>query len=252
MSSYNPGVHPEIFERLRALNHEFYQTFAEHFADKRARLQPGVLHALEHYPPKGSILDLGSGHGALADELITGGYQGAYLGLDLSEGMNRLAREAVRHPRVHFVQADLSQNAWREVLDNVSEQFRGPFTNVYSFACLHHIPGGKRRRELIQEVSGMMDSGGNWILSVWDFMQSNRLRKRILPWESVGVDPDDVEQRDYLIDWRHGGQGVRYVHHFSIEALEKLAKHGGFEVVTTFHMDGEEGLLGLYQVWRKP
>jgi tRNA (uracil-5-)-methyltransferase TRM9 len=244
-------VRPETFERLRALNHEFYQTFAEYFADKRARLQPGVVHALEHYPPSGPALDLGCGHGALAERLVSEGPTHTYLGVDLSEGMITLARSAVPDPRVRFLRADLSQPAWLEALQTVPKEFQPPYTTVYSFAFLHHIPGERRREQVVQEVSNLMQPGGLWILSVWDFMRSNRLRKRILPWESVGVDPDDVEEGDYLIDWRHGGQGTRYVHHFSIEALEMLAQQGGLEVVETYSMDGENGLLGLYQVLKK-
>lgn len=245
-------MHPQIFERLRALNHEFYQTFAERFADKRARLQPGILHTLEQYPPSGRILDLGCGHGVLAEKLIAGGHLGAYLGLDLSEGMIALACEAVKHPCVHFEQADLSLGTWPDVQDNVGKQFQSPYATVYAFASLHHIPGGKRRRELIQEVFELMPSGGHWILSVWDFLQSERLRGRVLPWSYVDIETNQLDDGDYLIDWRHGGQGVRYVHHFTPEALMNLAERGGFEVVDTFRMDGENGQLGLYQVWKKP
>ncbi len=242
----------QTFERLRALNHEFYQTFAEHFADKRARLQPGVVHAMDHYPPSGPSLDLGCGHGALAERLLSDRQEHAYLGVDLSEGMIRLAQSAVTDTRVHFLLADVSQPAWLEALRSVPTTFQPPYATVYAFASLHHIPGEKRRQELVGEIAGLIQPGGFWILSVWDFMQSNRLRKRILPWESVGVDPGHVEPGDYLIDWRHGGQGTRYVHHFSVEALEELAQHGGMAVLETYRMDGEDGLLGLYQVWQKP
>ena len=245
-------MNPESFERLRALNYEFYQTFAERFADKRTRLQPGVIQALEQYPPPGPALDLGCGHGALAEQFVSVGHPHTYLGVDLSEGMISLASSAVSNPRVHFLRADVTQRAWREALQTIPKGFQPPYATVYAFSSLHHIPGEKRREQLVQEVSQLMQPGALWILSVWDFMQSNRLRKRILPWESVGVDPHQVEEGDYVIDWRHGGDGVRYVHLFSPEALEKLAEHGGFEVMETYRMDGENSVLGLYQVWRKP
>ncbi len=244
-------MHTDTFERLRALNHEFYQTFAGPFADKRQRLQPGILSALEKYLPAGKILDLGCGHGALAQHLIETGFQGTYLGLDLSEGMIAQAQHSVEHPQVRFVEGDLSLNAWVDVFQSVDRAFSPPYAMVLAFASLHHIPGTDRRENLVQEVANALESRGLWILSVWDFMQSNRLRKRILPWESVGVDPALVEPGDHLIDWRHGGQGVRYVHHFSPEELAGLAMNSGFEVVETFQSDGENGLQGLYQVWEK-
>jgi SAM-dependent methyltransferase len=245
-------VHPEIFERLRALNHEFYQTFAERFAEKRERLQPGVLRAMQIVSPEAKILDLGCGHGSLAAYLLTRGHEGAYLGLDLSEKMVDQARSTVHHPQVRLLQADLSLSRWQEAPQEAEVGFQPPYTCVFSFASLHHIPGGDRRRELAGEVFALMEAGGWWILSVWDFLQSERLRARLLPWEQVGIHADQVEDGDYLIDWRHGGQGVRYVHHFTPEALQELASSVGFRVVDGYRMDGEYGRLGLYQVWQKP
>ena len=245
-------MNTEIFERLRVLNHEFYQTFAERFADKRTRLQPGVVRALEQISPESTILDLGCGHGTLAESLIGRGHEGIYLGLDLSAGMIALARSAIDKPSVHFAQADLSQGTWQELFQDVPTSFQPPYTLVLSFASLHHIPGADRRRALVEEVFALLKPGCRWILSVWDFMRSERLRARILPWTSVGIDPDQVEEGDTLIDWRHGGQGVRYVHHFTPEALGDLAREAGFEVADTYRMDGENSVLGLYQVWCKP
>jgi hypothetical protein len=42
---------------------------------------------------------------------------------------------------------------------------------------------------------------------------------------------------------------LRYVHHFSEAELEALAAASCFRVRQTFHSDGTNGLLGLYQVW---
>jgi tRNA (uracil-5-)-methyltransferase TRM9 len=245
-------VHPDAFERLRALNYEFYQTFAKRFAEKRGRLQPGVIRALKSVPSKARLLDLGCGHGLLAEQLLAGGHQGTYLGLDQSEAMVALARAAVQDPWVRFLQADLSLSRWQEVLKKVERGFQPPYPHVFSFASLHHIPGGNRRCELVEEVFALLERGGYWILSVWDFLQSDRLRARLLPWEHVGILADQVEEGDYLIDWRHGGQGVRYIHHFTPEALQDLASNIGFQVVDGYHMDGENGRLGLYQIWQKP
>ncbi|MGB9586464.1 MAG: class I SAM-dependent methyltransferase, partial [Anaerolineales bacterium] len=66
---------------------------------------------------------------------------------------------------------------------------------------------------------------------------------------AVGIDPQDVEENDYLLDWREGGLGFRYVHHFTKEELKRLAEETGFEIIQSFYSDGKEGNLGLYQVW---
>jgi hypothetical protein len=58
-----------------------------------------------------------------------------------------------------------------------------------------------------------------------------------------------VDAGDYLLDWRQGGSGLRYVHHFDEAELSALAATTGFRVLETFYSDGEGGRLGLYQVW---
>ncbi len=241
----------EIFERLQALNNEFYQTFAERFAEKRLHLQPGVQHALKLISTDDNIIDLGCGHGALAKQLTETDFRGTYLGLDLSEGMINLARTSLQHPRVIFDQADLSRDIWVSPLPQLPTPFQPPYSCVLAFASLHHIPGKDRRYALVKEVFRLMKPGAQWILSVWDFLQSDRLRSRIVPWKRVGLDARLMEEGDYLIDWRHGGQGLRYVHHFTPETLSTLAESAGFRVIKTYRSDGENGRLGLYQVWQK-
>ncbi|NJN44464.1 MAG: hypothetical protein HC806_06915 [Anaerolineae bacterium] len=81
-------------------------------------------------------------------------------------------------------------------------------------------------------------------------MNSPRWRARIQPWERVGLSAEEVGLGDNLLDWRRGGEGLRYVHHFSEDELAHLAKDSDFEITDTFYSDGKEGNLGLYQVWK--
>ena len=82
-------------------------------------------------------------------------------------------------------------------------------------------------------------------------MVSPRLQARVVPWEAIGLSQEEVEPGDYLLDWRRGGIGLRYVHHFNEEELQNLATKAGYQIVETFYSDGEGGRLGLYQVWEK-
>ncbi len=82
-------------------------------------------------------------------------------------------------------------------------------------------------------------------------MASPRLRARIMSWETVDIEDDELETGDYLLDWRRGGKGLRYVHLFNETELKGLADETGFEIIETFYSDGEGGRLGLYQVWEK-
>jgi hypothetical protein len=60
----------------------------------------------------------------------------------------------------------------------------------------------------------------------------------------------EVDAGDYLLDWRSGGKGLRYVHQFDEKELGALAKESSFRIMDTFHSDGESGNLGLYQIWK--
>jgi hypothetical protein len=59
-----------------------------------------------------------------------------------------------------------------------------------------------------------------------------------------------VDAGDYLLDWRSGGEGLRYVHHFDEAELQGLAERSGFQIDETFYSDGETGNLGLYEIWK--
>jgi hypothetical protein len=105
------------------------------------------------------------------------------------------------------------------------------------------------RQALVRELHKLTRKEAKLSISVWNFLDSDRLRERILPWQTVGLHDSQVEPGDFLIDWRRDGQGIRYVHHFTEADLANLAKEGDFNVEETFYSDGETGTLGLYQVW---
>lgn len=236
---------PQVVQRLIALNHQFYQTFGEEFATTRRRVQPGVKRLMSRWEKTARILDLGCGGGQLARALAEAGHRGGYLGLDFSV---TLLREAALVPRSYsalFIQADLTRpESWEE-----SVRRAAPFDVIVAFAVLHHLPTQQLRLQLLQVVRRLLHPQGLFCHSEWQFLNSSRWRNRIQPWESIGLAPDDVDEGDYLLDWRHGGRGLRYVHHFSLQELEALAAAAGFEIQETFLSDGENGRLGLYQVW---
>lgn len=242
----------DVLTKIRAINIEFYQTFAGSFADTRQRLQPGVLRLMPSILQSRRILDLGCGHGALASQLVKQGFDGHYLGLDLSPSMLELARTAMQGVgNLKFIQIELgSPGLGRRIAEETGPHFHPPYDYIAMFATLHHIPGSSQRIELAQQLRGCLKDGGEISLSVWNFLDSERLQARLLPWDAVGLSAEVVEPGDYLIDWRRDGKGIRYVHHFSEEDLSGLAALAGFDVSESFYSDGETGRLGLYQTWQ--
>ncbi len=236
-------MNPTTLSRLLDLNRQFYQTFAIPFSATRHRLQPGVLRILEGISPEDDLLDLGCGNGELAHELARCGHAGSYTGLDFSAPL--LEQAAIGQPaNFSFIQADLSGVDWDASLADNS------YNAIFLFAVLHHIPGIEARLHILGKVKPLLEAGGRFFHSEWQFLNSPRLKDRIQPWDKVGLSEAEVDPGDYLLDWRQGGTGLRYVHHFNEEELVSLAAQAGFEVVESFYSDGENGRLGLYQVWK--
>jgi len=246
-------VNAVIISRLIQLNREFYQTFASQFSSTRTRLQPGVQRVLKDLLPTSRLLDLGCGNGELANRLGQQGFAGVYTGLDSSAALIAIAHQRFEgsFPAV-FIQADLSTPEWDRTLRRLSDPgLRPPYDTIFAFAVFHHLPGSAMREKVLRLVRSLLSIQGRFIHSEWQFLNSPRLRQRLQPWEAIGLDATQVEAGDYLLDWRQGGHGLRYVHHFSLSELQELASATGFAIDQTFYSDGEEGKLGLYQVWRR-
>jgi tRNA (uracil-5-)-methyltransferase TRM9 len=251
--SYNSGgdiitfdlntVNPTTLSRLLYLNRQFYQTFALQFSATRQRLQPGVMRILEQIEPSDDMLDLGCGNGELGRELACRGHTGSYIGLDFSPPLLEQATPD-QPPNIRFEEADLATSEWDVSLSG------SHFDAVLAFAVLHHLPGVGLRLQILHKIRSLIADDGRFIHSHWQFLNSPRLTARVQPWEAIGLSQDDVDSDDYLLDWRQGGTGLRYVHHFSESELAELAAETGFEVVESFISDGENHRLGLYQVWK--
>lgn len=237
-------MEPIIVQKLIDINQQFYQRFADQFSETRGRLQPGVERIVADLPKSAAVLDIGCGNGELARRLVSRGFEGRYVGLDFSDGLLEHARERLKdEERVEFGLVDLGAPDWDQGLAV------GSFDVVMAFAVMHHLPGDELRQRVCRQVRSLLVPGGRFIHSNWQFLNSEKLRQRIHPWAEAGLADEDVDEGDYLLDWRRGGFGLRYAHHYSVEELSRLAQVSGFDVEDSFGSDGSTGDLGLYQVW---
>jgi 2-polyprenyl-3-methyl-5-hydroxy-6-metoxy-1,4-benzoquinol methylase len=237
-------VNPETAQKILDLNRQFYQTFAVQFSATRQRLQPGVFRLLPSLLKAQSILDLGCGNGELARQLGEQRYTGRYVGLDFSPGLLDIIQESPPTGlQASFYQADLSESSWGSAIQGQT------FDAILAFAVLHHLPGDALRRQILRQVHSLLSPKGVFLLSNWQFLSSERLRQRIQPWGKAGLSEAEVDAEDYLLDWRSGGTGLRYVHHFDPAELVELAEKTSFTILESFYSDGENERLSLYQVW---
>ena len=242
-----------IIQKLILLNLQFYQSFAASFSSTRYAVQPGVKLAAAQYlaedhRPLHSVLDIGCGNGGLARYLSKTTFTGSYTGLDSAAELLEYIRPLPSNLNfsANFQQADITLPGWDGGFINSS------FDRIVSFAVIHHIPSAGLRQLIFQSLHRLLSPGGYFIHSCWQFMNEPRLLTRIIPWSDVGLDKEQVEAGDYLLDWRaeQGVTGYRYVHLFNETELRREASSSGFKVVDSYLIDGRKGNLALYQVWQ--
>ena len=233
----------EIIKKIVAINNQFYQKFGEEFSATRGRIQSGVYKILTGIGRDVSILDLGCGNGEFARQLAASGHTAPYLGVDFSLPLLKDAARVPEHFPAQFLALDISSADWK--LDPKN------WSLITAFAVLHHIPGEKTRLDILKNIHKYLAPNGQFVFSNWQFLNSEKLRKRILSWDLVEIDETELDKDDYLLDWRRGGFGIRYAHHYSEAELSHLAQISGFNIVDSFYSDGATGNLGLYQVWEK-
>ncbi|MCA9980836.1 MAG: hypothetical protein KDD89_08385, partial [Anaerolineales bacterium] len=87
------------------------------------------------------------------------------------------------------------------------------------------------------------------VLGNWQFLDSARQRRKIVPWSEAGLHPTDVEETDYLLSWSRGGTGFRYVTMIDEAATVVLAASANLDIVHQFRSDGRERNLNLYTIF---
>lgn len=236
---------------LVEINHQFYQSCARSFSKTRRRVQPGVKRSiagyLQHTIPS-QILDVGCGNGELAKVISEKGTSGTYIGIDFSDALIREFTPANTGAdfQIRWLVRDLMRPDWYEGLG------QGSFDRILCFAVLHHIPGLNNQLRILKDIRQLLKSDGILIFSVWQFLSSQKLVHRIQSWDTVGMHDSDVDEGDYLLDWRADGNldCLRYVHHFTSNNLEEMRRECKYKQIEQFLSDGVNDQLGLYNVWQ--
>lgn len=230
-----------IQQRLLDLNRAFYRQFARAFADSRSVSQASILQVLAHVEDGMRVLDVGCGDGRVARALEQMGRTVAYTGIDSSPEFIALAQErgtTLARVTATFALGDIAQPDWMADLSD-------GFDLILALAVLHHIPGDDLRRDLMRQMAALLRPAGYLIVSTWQFLHSERLRRKIVPWETIGLAASQVEPGDHLLDWRRGGVGLRYCHLIDEVELASLCTDAGLTLEETFRADNDLNLYGV-------
>lgn len=256
-------------KRLNKLNQRFYEMVGDDFSASRNYFWEGWEKCLPYFttlisngltPTKSlsgklskriKVLDVGCGNGRFAKFLIKSGFQIEYLGIDSSKKLLNLAvgefdqrenREKNKAMSVKFERVDILKGI------NVS----GKFDLIVCFGVLHHIPGLENRRKFLEEMFNKLNTGGLLIVTNWRFLESEKLKVRLIAPESIGVDPSTLEENDYFLDWKRGKNAIRYCHNVTKEEMAELVS--GIKNLTlakTFLADSKSHNLNRYFIFTK-
>lgn len=234
-----------LVQKLNRINHGFYSAFAHSFAESRSLAQPSLNRLLAYVPPAASVLDLGCGNGRVARILDKERPGARYYGMDFSDGLIQIARNAcaqLRNVQVDFGVADLTRPDWSTAVTGCE------FDTIMVLAVLHHIPAFENRLAILVALRDYLKPGGYLTLSAWQFTTNERMRRKIVPWSRVDLDETGLEPGDFLLDWKRGGLGYRYCHLIDQDELDRLAASSGFKLLDAFRADGKEGDLSLFAI----
>ena len=235
-----------IVQQLLAINRKFYSEFARPFSETRSSAQTRLDRIVAYIGDAVKLLDVGCGNGRLAERLEKEGKHVEYRGVDASPELIAIANE--RKTNWHRIAADFS------VADITSPNWNArlpadSFDIAAALAVLHHIPSFELRCQLFRDIRTRVKPGGMFVMTNWHFERNERLRKKIVPWQQVGLDESDVESGDALMTWERGGVGYRYCHLLTMSEVLRSAEQSGFQVVKQFYADAD---LNLYSVLRRP
>lgn len=228
----------EVKQKLLMLNQKFYDGLAEPFAQSRARPQPGFFRILDELPePCDYFLDVACGEGRMGRFLQARNKIRWYTGVDFS---GELLTKAQAMTMGDFHRRDISQAG--------SLYGLGSYDGVVCLAAMQHLPGQDSRINLLNEMKVCLNPDGRIIISNWQFINSERQRRKIVPWDKVDINEDDIDANDYLLTWQREGFGLRYVCLIDEEETAIIAEAAGLEIVNQFLSDGKERNLSLYTV----
>jgi tRNA (uracil-5-)-methyltransferase TRM9 len=228
-------------EALNAINRRFYETTAVDFDQTRGKAWLGWAQLAESLKAPLSVLDVGCGNGRfglfLAEELKG---EIAYHGIDNNAQLLAYAQTAfapVTNLKARLEASDIVNQALPDA----------EYDLVVLFGVIHHVPSAEKRKSFMADLAKRVKAGGMLCFADWRFYEFERFRERLVDW------PEDleVEQHDYLLDWRRGENALRYCHYVDDVEEQALIAATGLQVVTQYRADGENNAMNSYVLLKR-
>ncbi len=246
----------KTIKRLANITTSFYNKTAKDFSASRNMPWEGwqqllpTISKITNRPIH--VLDVACGNGRFAHFLSQKcpNLQFEYKGIDNNEQLLKDAKKQKLDNNIttqfHTIDIiDQLQNHKPVIPD--AEQF----DLVVAFGFLHHVPSKELREQFFLSLNKRCVVGGYVVVTFWDFISAQRLEKKQVDPDLLGIDPKKLDSGDYILDWQRGTAALRYANHTTTNERYRLAKKSGLQLVGEFRADGKEHNLNHYLVLQK-
>lgn len=225
---------------LKKLTDEFYNTVALNFDRTRQYQWSGwdkVAQFLkkEKYTPK-SVLDVACGNGRFVETLKNIAPESNYLGVDNNKELLKKANEVyanknIENGKVEFMEFDVYKD-WEKLKNK-------KFDLVVAFGIAHHLVDEDSRKAFFKFLKTQLNDNGFIVVSFWDFLTSEKLRKKIV---------EDLGNGDYVLNWKSGPEANRYAHFYTEKEISDIFESSTLKVISKFNEDGPDHNSNKYYV----
>jgi len=250
----------ETVLQLNRLNQRFYQITAEEFSKTRSfywqgwKELVGPLTELGKSHSQLKVLDLGCGNGRFAEFLQK---EGVHKKLVYHGGDN--SKELLAFAQSRLEKQSFEKNLF--YIDLIDALINDNLTNILPlkkyhvitlFGVLHHIPSFALRKTLFNALAERLTDGGLLVFTAWRFLNEKRFEKKQIHPTLAKIDPDEIEENDYILDWQRGLTAYRYCHYTNEGEAKKLIEQTSLVLKKEYTADGKSGNLNNYQILSKP
>ncbi len=248
----------QTIKKLNQLNRDFYQLVHAQFDHSRQHPWPGwtqLLPWLDHLSGSKqlAVLDLGCGNGRFGEFLAKNLPQTKldYTGADNNQSLLDTAAAKLKKLKLQFQlrNFDLVESLLQ---NDLSSQLSGhTFDLIVLSGILHHVPSFALRRQLISQLSQLLNANGLMVIACWQFAKFDRFKAKVIDCDKIGLTQADLEKNDYILDWQTELTAYRYCHFTNEEEMRQLATDCGLNVKQQFTADGKTNNMNRYYILNK-